>query len=214
MRRLLERLAIGASILILVGWGAGALWTSLVGSGENELVRDLAERRSPGLTTAMRGVTWMGSAFVLAPLAFAICVIFLRLGHTRAAIAVPLSLGGAMLISSVVKLLVARPRPPVEHLQAVSGFSFPSGHATQATAFWFSLVLAMRAAGVAQRLTRLALAAALVLVPLVGFSRIYLGVHYPSDVVAGILLGGGWAIYVGCCLRVRRTGSAAGLVRR
>ena len=107
-----------------------------------------------------------------------------------------------MLIATLVKLLVARPRPPVEHLQAVTSWSFPSGHATQAGAFWFSLVFAMPAAGTSPKLTRVAAGVALLIVLAVAASRVYLGVHYPSDVVAGLLLGIGWAIYVSLCLRV------------
>ena len=71
------------------------------------------------------------------------------------------SLAGAMLISDVVKLLVSRSRPPVAHLQAVAGSGFPSGHATQASAFWFSLVLALRATRVAPLFTRVAAGLAL-----------------------------------------------------
>ena len=109
-----------------------------------------------------------------------------------------------MLIADWVKLLVSRPRPPVEHLQAVTGSSFPSGHATQAGAFWFSLVLALRTAGAPPTTTGVAAGFALLVVLVVAASRVYLGVHYPSDVVAGVLLGTGWALYVSHCLRRRR----------
>ena len=60
------------------------------------------------------------------------------------ALIVALGLLGGALMADLIKLLVARPRPPVEHLQAVGGYSFPSGHATQAAAFWVSLLLAVR----------------------------------------------------------------------
>ena len=112
-----------------------------------------------------------------------------------------LSLAGAMLISDVVKLLVSRPRPPVEHLQTVTGSSFPSGHATQASAFWFSLVLALRGGGGRAAVTRVAAGLALLLVLAVALSRVYLGVHYPGDVLAGVLLGTSWAVFVARCLR-------------
>jgi undecaprenyl-diphosphatase len=146
-------------------------------------------------------VTWAGSAVVLVPLAVACCVWLLRAGLRAQALAVALSLGGAMALWRLVKPLVARPRPPVEHLQAVTGSSFPSGHATQASAFWLSLVLIVGAQGASQGMQRTAAALALLIVLLVAASRVYLGVHYPADVIAGMLLGGGWCVFVWRCLR-------------
>ncbi len=196
MRLPAARLVLGLIVFVLVGWAAGALWTSVVGSGELEVMRNIVDQRSAGLTTAARVVTWAGSAFVLVPLALVCCLLFFRSGLRWEALAIALSLAGAMLISDVVKLLVSRPRPPVEHLQSVSGSSFPSGHATQASAFWFSLVLALRAARVAPLVSRVAAGLAVALVLAVALSRVYLGVHYPADVIAGVLLGTGWAVFV------------------
>jgi undecaprenyl-diphosphatase len=195
------RLVLGLLAFVLVGWAVGAVWTSVVGSGELEAMRNIADQRSAGLTAVARAVTWAGSAFVLVPLAVVCCLVLVRAGLRREACAVALSLAGAMLISDVVKLLVSRPRPPVEHLQSVTGSSFPSGHATQASAFWFSLVLALRATRATPMLLRAAGALALALVVAVALSRVYLGVHYPADVIAGVLLGTGWAVFVARCLR-------------
>lgn len=195
------RLVLGLVVFVLLGWGAGELWTSIVGSVELNAILDMAAQRTAALTDVARIVTWAGSAFLLVPLALIACVALLRAGLRREALAVALSLGGARLIFNWVKLLVSRPRPPVEHLQAVTGSSFPSGHATQASAFWLSLVLVLPAAGASAKLTRVAAGVALVIVLTVAASRVYLGVHYPSDVVAGMLLGTGWATYVSRCLR-------------
>jgi membrane-associated phospholipid phosphatase len=195
------RLVLGLAVFVLLGWGVGKLWTSVVGSVELNAVRDVAAQRTAVLTGVARMITWAGSAFLLVPLALVACLAFARAGLRREALAIVLSLGGAMLISDWVKLLVSRPRPPVEHLQAVTGSSFPSGHTTQASAFWFSLVLAMPATKASSKLTRVAAGLALLIVLAVAASRVYLGVHYPSDVVAGMLLGTGWAIYVSRCLR-------------
>jgi undecaprenyl-diphosphatase len=195
------RLVAGLAVLVLVGWAVGELWTTIVGSGEVGAIREIASQRSTAVTEAARVVTWAGSAYLLVPLALIACVMLIRAGLPREAVAVAVSLGGAMLISDWVKLLVSRPRPPVEHLQAVTGSSFPSGHATQASAFWFSLVLLSRALGAPPKVTRVAAALAMLIVLAVAASRVYLGVHYPSDVVAGTLIGTCWAVYVSCCLK-------------
>lgn len=195
------RLVLGLAIFVLLGWGVGELWTSVTESIDLNAVRDVAAQRTAALTDVARIVTWAGSAFLLVPLALIACLAFARASLHREAVTVALSLGGAMLISDGIKLLVSRPRPPVEHLQAVTGSSFPSGHATQASAFWFSLVLVMPAAGASPKLTRVAACVALLIVLAVAASRVYLGVHYPADVIAGVLLGTGWATYVSRCLR-------------
>jgi membrane-associated phospholipid phosphatase len=195
------RLALGLTVFVLIGWGIGELWTLVVGSIDLNAVRGVAAQRTTALTDVARVATWAGSAFLLVPLALIGCLALALAGLRREALAVALSLGGAMLISDWVKLLVSRPRPPVEHLQAVTGSSLPSGHATQASAFWFSLVFAMPAAGASPTLTRMAGGLALLIVLAVAASRVYLGVHYPSDVVAGVLLGTTWAAYVSRCLR-------------
>ena len=201
MRLPAARLVVGLVLFVLVGWAAGALWTAIVGSIDLEAVHDVVGERSAGLTAAARVVTWAGSAFVLVPLALACCLALLRVGLRQEALAVAVSLAGAILISDLVKLLVSRPRPPVAHLQAVTGSSFPSGHATQGSAFWFSLVLALQATRLAPLFTRVAAGLALTLVLAVALSRVYLGVHYPADVVAGVLLGTGWAVFVARSMR-------------
>jgi undecaprenyl-diphosphatase len=199
-------LAFGLLIFVLVGWGVGALWVSIAGTGEIEVVREVAQQRSTGLTAVARAVTWAGSAFVLVPLALACCALLIRADLRGAALVIAVSLGGAVLLSRAVKLLVSRPRPPVEHLQAATSSSFPSGHATQASAFWVSLVLVLSAERFAPRLIAAAIAFAVLLVGAVAASRVYLGVHYPADVLAGVLLGAGWALFAWRRIREARVG--------
>jgi len=194
------RLVLGFLALVLVGWAVGELWLSIVGSGDLDAVRDVAEQRTATLTAIAKAVTWAGSGFLLVPLALICCLALTRAGLRREALAVALSLGGAMLLADLIKLLVSRPRPPLEHLQAVTGSSFPSAHATQASAFWLSLVLVLRATDGSRTAIRVAAAVALVLVVAVAASRVYLRVHYPSDVLAGVALGTGWAVFVSRCL--------------
>jgi len=188
------RLALGLAAFVLVAWAAGELWLSLVGSTEIDWARTLASERTHAWIDAARIVTWAGSAFVLVPLALACCGVLARMGRTRDAVVVGLTLGGAMLISSLVKGLTGRPRPAVVHLQHVTGSSFPSGHATQAAAFWTSLVLVLLVGGIS-RVALIGAATAVVLILAVAWSRVYLGVHYPADVVAGLLIGSSWAVF-------------------
>ncbi len=201
MSRAAAQLLLGLAAFVLLAWGLGELWLSLLGSADLTAVQEVAELRSPALTDAARVITWAGSTAVLIPLALIVCVLLERRGLRGEALAVALTLGGAMLIWRCGKLLVARPRPPVVHLQAVSGASMPSGHATQASAFWLSLVLSLSAAGAQTAATRLAMALALLLILAVAASRVYLGVHYPGDVLIGALLGSSWAAFVARCLR-------------
>lgn len=197
------RLLLGLVAFVLIGWGVGELLPSALVSADLNAVRDVAAERSEIVTQTARVLTWAGSAFLLVGLALIVCLALGRADLHREALAVALSLGGAMLIAAWVKLLVSRPRPSVEHLQAVTGWSFPSGHATQAGAFWFSLVLVLHAAGAPPMTTGVAAGLALLIILVVAASRVYLGVHYPSDVAAGVLLGMGWALYVSHCLRQR-----------
>jgi undecaprenyl-diphosphatase len=191
---------LGLAAFVLVGWLLGELWVAIIGSSEADAMRSLAEQRSQTLIETARVITWAGSGFVLVPLAAVYCLLLGRAGFWREAAAVAIALGGAMLISDVTKTLTARARPSVVHLQAVTGSSFPSGHATQASAFWLSLVLALRATRVTSLTRRVAGVFAATLVLGVAWSRVYLGVHYPSDVVAGVILGSGWALWVRRCL--------------
>src|SRR5262249_54139801 len=110
---------------------------------------------------------------------------------------------GGWLLNSVLKAFVQRPRPTVvAHLREVSSMSFPSGHALTSAVVYLTLgTLLMRMTE--GRLTRLyCMAVAMGLTVMVGVSRVYLGVHYPTDVLAGWLIGFTWALL---CWMVERT---------
>ncbi len=169
-------------------------------------MREIALHREQGLIDSARTVTWAGSGWALIPIALIASALLFRWGFRRQALTVALSMGGAIVISNAVKVLVGRPRPPVEHLQAVSSFSFPSGHATQTSALWMSLVFAAISCGTSSGWRWAVAVAALLITTVVALSRVYLGVHFPSDVLAGVLLGGGWATFVALCMGLRRPG--------
>jgi undecaprenyl-diphosphatase len=107
------------------------------------------------------------------------------------------SLIGSSLLNVVLKAFLARPRPDiVPHLVASSGSSFPSGHAMIAAAVYLTIGI-MLAETQKRRVVRTYLTAFFaIVVLLIGVSRVYLGVHWPSDVLAGWIVGMAWALMV------------------
>ena len=107
------------------------------------------------------------------------------------------ALAGSAMWVQLLKNVIQRARPDeFPPLVNASGFSYPSGHALTAAAGYLTLAIVCRRS-IQNPAWRIAVVVtAVVLVVLVGLSRIYLGVHYPSDVVSGVLFGGAWACLV------------------
>ena len=101
------------------------------------------------------------------------------------------------MLAAILKQVFARPRPDiVPHLRDVGGMSFPSGHTMGAAVVYFTLGVMFMKAFKSRRAKAFCLAWAVFLATTVGASRVFLGVHYPSDVLAGWIAGLGWAL--GC----------------
>ena len=147
------------------------------------------------LEEAMRDITGLGSMVVLV-MVTAITIFYLLLvGRGRAALLVLVTVGSGQILSSLLKLGIDRPRPHlVPHLAEVQTLSFPSGHAMMAAVTYLTLgtMLAGIVPGLATKIFVLAVAVLVTL--MVGVSRIYLGVHWPSDVLAGWCAGFAWAM--------------------
>ncbi len=130
----------------------------------------------------------------------------LQIGRRAEAAWLGASIVGASVFNAGLKSVLHRPRPElVPHLAMVSNASFPSGHAMISAAIYFT-VAAMLAETQPKRSARIVLMAfSSLLVLLIGCSRIYLGVHWPSDVLAGWCLGSAWALVVFGVNRTLRT---------
>jgi membrane-associated phospholipid phosphatase len=145
-----------------------------------------------GFVTAMSTISTIGSARVYVPVMTALAVWLLWRRAPRTAVFLAVTVAGSALVNTLVKHLVDRARPllpePVAH---AAGLSFPSGHAQSAMVTYGVLLLVFgpRLHG-AWRVVAVALSAAMVLA--IGFSRVALGVHFASDVVAGYVLGAAW----------------------
>lgn len=138
------------------------------------------------LLTTARAVTLLGEPVLLTIAAALLVAVLYGSGRRRLAAFVLVARVGAMLLSTGLKLAVDRTRPVIdEPIATALGASFPSGHALGSAAFYATLavlLLPRRPPLVAAALVAVAVAA----------SRVLLGVHFPSDVTAGLLIGWGW----------------------
>ena len=150
-------------------------------------------RSSPALTAVMRGVSLCGSEVVLVPLGLILVWWLVAAKRRRAAVVFAVAALGAEGLDQAMKLLFHRPRPePFFGLASPITHSFPSGHAMVSCCF-FGVLAAILAARARSRLKRMAIfAAAALVVALMGFSRVYLGYHYPTDVLAGYAAAAIW----------------------
>lgn len=146
--------------------------------------------RDPALDWAMTAVTWLGSLFLLLPLAAWLAWRLAHAGRAGEGGFLLAALLGAAALAHAAKLWVARPRPELfpAWVSMPIDWSYPSAHAMQATALALALAL------VAGRSAPAWVLPLLLAVLLVGLSRIYLQVHYPSDVLAGTLAAALWVL--------------------
>jgi undecaprenyl-diphosphatase len=153
------------------------------------------DHRSAVLTDVMIGASRFGSTPSLLAIAAAVAA-WLAWRRRRAESALIIAAAAGMLVGPLLKAVIGRPRPvTTDHLMLVNSWSYPSGHSLNSMlVFGILTVLALRGP-----LRALVLLTGMVLIGTVGFSRVYLGVHWPSDVLGGWLIG---ALWLTVCLTV------------
>lgn len=163
---------------------------------DKQVTKSVLSYRSPALTQYFVVITKMGNAYsylVIVGLYTIISCFVLKKFNYLIQITSVLCLSA--LSNSVIKHLVNRPRPEIEHLVTVKSLSYPSGHAMVAIAFYgfFAyLFYKQNLPGFVKLLIGLVL---LFLVLSIGVSRVYLGVHFPSDVIGGFIAGAIWVVF-------------------
>ncbi|MEJ3654085.1 phosphatase PAP2 family protein [Actinomycetes bacterium KLBMP 9759] len=191
------RPGLGAGVAVLLGSAAmAALWAALVGVGpavlDSALLAESVDARSGELTASAILVTDVGSTLVMAVLAVSAGAWSWYRGRRADAVLAIGAMVGASIVFRLLKIVIARPRPPeISRLVVETNESLPSGHATMSTVVLGTLVVLGWAR---RRLVGrvLLVAGAAAWVGAVGATRIYLGVHWFSDVVAGWLVGAAW----------------------
>jgi membrane-associated phospholipid phosphatase len=189
---LLSGLLVAVTALLIFGWLAEEVF-----AGETEkfdaFVRNAVHQvATPGLTHLMQAFSLLGSIAVMTALILlAICGL-IYFHHARAAALLAITMLGAGGLDMGLKHSFHRVRPVAFFGTSPSSYSFPSGHALASLCFYGALavILSERARGQTAK-TCIWIVAALLIV-IIGFSRIYLGVHYPSDVIAGYSVAAAW----------------------
>lgn len=148
------------------------------------------------LLEAVRDVTALGSFSVLALLVAFVVIQLLLVGRRGTALLIAGAVISGTIVSTVLKSLFDRPRPDLTGVAEVFTASFPSGHSLVSAVTFLTLGAVLAGTTKLMRLRVFYFGAAVLLTLLVGMSRIYLGVHYPTDVIAGWCLGAAWAL--GC----------------
>ena len=197
---------------------AGLLTLAVLGASFLEIADDVAEGdtvaidrailtalRQPGspnepigpewLTVAAADLTALGSIAVLGVVVLVVGGLFAAIGRTRQALILVLASGGAILWSEGLKALFNRSRPDdVFHAVEVVNSSFPSGHAMLSAGVYLTLGALASRFSPRLRIRVFALAAAIGVTLVVGLTRIFLGVHWPTDVVGGWAFGLLWVL--------------------
>lgn len=200
----------GTSAAVLFGVAVLSVWLGAVvvcpggqcalPAFDHALLTAFHALQRPWLDPIVMALTWLGSIVVLLPLALLLAWVCKRRAPAGLALLLPLAVTGAWLFAQASKLLVARPRPDL-HVALITlpaDLSFPSAHALQVTAFALACVLAVR-----PRPVWLGVAAAALLILAVALSRLYLQVHFPSDVLVGMLAGAAWTLGLHQALKAR-----------
>jgi undecaprenyl-diphosphatase len=162
---------------------------------DSSVLTAVAKMRRPWLTGVAVDITALGSLALVALISIVALCLFLSLGNRLAAWQLSLNTAGAGIWTAITKNAIERARPvEVTHLVQVSGFSYPSGHSLVSASLYLTMAL-LAARHLPTRKGRVLLfVLAIAIISLVGMSRVYLGVHYPSDVASGVLLGVAWAL--------------------
>jgi undecaprenyl-diphosphatase len=200
-----------------LGLAAGALLTALfavlaaaVGSGvtrhlDERVLRWLAGRRVHWLDEAMSHVTTLGDGIVVTMLVFIVSVFLWLTWHRWSVYLLLVGVLGGQVVNNVLKLVFNRPRPEVmEWAAEVRTLSFPSGHAMSAIMAYGTVAYLVGRLEPTPRMRRATWGIAALIVLSIGFSRIYLGVHYPSDVLGGFIAGLAWLAFVAASMEAIR----------
>lgn len=183
------------SLLSLIGFSCMAILISRqqIVSFDSTVISYVQGLESPPLTAVMKFFTFIGSTASVAVLTvLALLFLYVVLKHRAELILLVAAVLGANLLFITLKLFFHRARPDLHRLIEVGGYSFPSGHATNACTMYGILTFLLWR-HIPTRLGRtILIVISTIMILAIGISRIYLGVHYPSDIIGGYCISMFW----------------------
>jgi len=193
-------------LVVVLRWAISR--SGWVRSTDAATLRWMAGHRSAALSSVFRTITAFGDVTVVIPLVLLGAALLAWRRRGDLAVVLLASSAGTWVLVNSMKLAVQRPRPPeAVRLVAASGWSFPSGHAGQAAGAYFALAVLFAMAVGRTRWSAVVVVVGAAVALLIGASRIYLGVHWLSDVVAGWAVAVAWLAVLLAVLSLRRRGA-------
>ncbi|MGE6376145.1 phosphatase PAP2 family protein [Peribacillus muralis] len=160
---------------------------------DSEVISVVQGWESPILTGIMKFFTYIGSTGSIIILSLFILIFLYKVLKHRVELVLFIAvMAGSPLLNAVVKLCFQRTRPDLHRLIEIGGYSFPSGHAMNAMSLYGILTFLLWRHIKVKWGRMLLIVMSTLMIFTIGISRIYLGVHYPSDIIAGYLAGGFW----------------------
>jgi len=203
-RAAMLRLVMGAGVLLAVACLFGAIAEDVINHDAPLDTLDLSVaawlhvHATPLVTSLMLAASNLGAPITVFALTAMATALLAWKGERYCVLLLLLAVAGGALMNVLIKAAVHRGRPVFDDpILTLATYSFPSGHAVGATVFYGALAVIATALARERRLRLAAIAVALLLIAMICFSRIYLGVHYLSDVVAGFLEG---IVWLGTCV--------------
>ena len=169
------------SLLAIIGFGILALLISehRIARFDDSLIACIQGMESPSLTAVMKALSLIG-------------FLFLVLKHRVELVLLVTAIAGSAILNSLLKAIFQRARPDLHRIVEANGYSFPSGHSMAAFSFYVIVSFLLWKHLPSSLARRILILISTLMVLGIGISRIYLGVHYPSDVLGGYLASGSW----------------------
>lgn len=183
------------SVISLIGFSLMAIVISLkdILAFDRVIMSFIQGLETPSLTAIMKFFTLMGSFKMIALIAIIVIIfLYIVLKHRSELILFTIVIIGARILNRFLKEFFQRTRPDFHRLIEIGGYSFPSGHAMNAMAAYGILTFLLWRHILSRRGRTFLIVLSSLFILMTGISRIYLGVHYPSDIIAGYLASGFW----------------------